>query len=119
MDSAARTRNIALIAVAAIFTAAFVVVVIPPLADRRDFDVIGALGDGFVNPFAAGYALDIFFSYTVLLIWVVYEAVALRVRRGWIALILGFVPGVAVGLAAYLLIRASQVRETPAEPVAA
>ncbi len=110
MERAARLRTLALIAVGAVFTIAFVVVVIPPMIERHGFDVIGALGDGFVNPFAAGYALDIFSSYAVLAIWVVYEAVALGVRRGWIALLLGFVPGVAVGLIAYLLIRERQVR---------
>jgi hypothetical protein len=37
--------------------------------------------------------------------WIAYERVALGVRRGWVAAVLCFVPGVAVGLTAYLLIR--------------
>lgn len=88
------------------FTVVFFAVVGPQLA--IDKDVVYGLGQGFVNPYSSGYAWDIVFSYAVLAAWVIYEAVAKGVKHGWVALVLGFVPGVAVGLAAYLLIRARQ-----------
>lgn len=113
MTRALRTRNLALLAVAAVFTVAFAIVVMPPLASRRNFDVIGALGDGFVNPFSAGYALDIFSTYTALAIWIIYEALAHKVRGGWIALVLGAVPGVAAGLVFYLIVRDRQLVTAP------
>lgn len=107
-----RLRNAALIALSLVFLVAFAIIVVPPLAERHDFNVIAALGDGFVNPFSAGYSLDIFFTYGVLAVWVVHEAVTLQVRRGWIALLLGGL-GVVIGIAAYLIIRDRQLRTEP------
>lgn len=100
--------KLALWALAIAFTAVFVAVVAPPLA-ADNWDAWYALGQGFVNPYSSGYAWDIVFSYAVLTAWVIYEAVAKGVKHGWVVLILGFVPGVAVALAAYLLIRRKQV----------
>ncbi len=100
--------RICLIVLAAAFTAAFVAVCIPPFIENPD--VVGAFGAGFVNPYSSGYALDIFFTWAVLAAWVAHEARTQRIRHGWVALVLGVVPGVAVGLAAYLLLRLQQVR---------
>ncbi|MFK7896142.1 MAG: DUF2834 domain-containing protein [Myxococcota bacterium] len=96
-----------ILAVAAAFSAYFAAVVIPPLIQNPD--VIGALKAGFVNPYSSGYSADIFGCWAILAAWVTYEAKAYSVRRGWICLILGFVPGVAVGFAAYLIVRSNQI----------
>jgi Terpene cyclase DEP1 len=80
--------------------------VLPPLV--ADPDVIGALLAGFVNPYAAGYALDAITCWLILAVWVVHEARARGIRHGWIALLLGLVPGVATGLACYLIVRSMQ-----------
>ncbi|HEX4878891.1 MAG TPA: DUF2834 domain-containing protein [Limnobacter sp.] len=91
------------------FAVFFVWVVIPPLLDNPD--VWGAFAAGFVNPYASGYATDVIVCWLILAAWVWYEAKAHAVRHGWVCLLLGLVPGVAVGFALYLLVRAKQVRE--------
>lgn len=96
--------SIALIAV--IFTLLFSSLVIPPLIE--DPDILGAFAAGFVNPYASGYSMDVFCCWAILLIWVIYEAP--KIKYGWICLLIGIVPGVAVGLAAYLLIRTKQLK---------
>lgn len=100
--------RVVLLVLAVAFTAAFVVVCIPPFLQNPD--VIGAFGAGFVNPYSSGYALDIFFTWAVLAAWVAYEAKTLGIRHGWVALVLGTVPGVAAGFAFYLLLRLKQTR---------
>jgi Terpene cyclase DEP1 len=100
--------RISLIVLAAAFTVAFVVICIPPFLENPD--IIGAFAAGFVNPYASGYALDAFFTWGVLAAWVLYEAKAKGIRYGWVALVLGVVPGVAVGFAVYLLLRLKQER---------
>lgn len=91
--------------VAIIFSVIFCVLVVPPLIENPD--IIGALGGGFVNPYASGYAADVFSCWVVLLLWVIFESP--KVKYGWVCLILGFVPGVAVGFAVYLLLRTKQL----------
>lgn len=98
-------------AIGGAFTLAFAVVVVPEFL--RKPQVFDAFAAGFVNPFAAGYAMDTIACWFVLAVWVVYEAKASGVRHGWVALVLGVVPGVAVGLAAYLLIRFKQISCQP------
>lgn len=98
------TSSIALIGI--IFTIIFCVVVIPPLI--QDPDIIAALGAGFVNPYSSGYSADVFCCYAILLVWVIYEYP--KVKYGWVSLILGFVPGVAVGFAVYLILRTNQLQ---------
>ncbi|MFZ5757122.1 MAG: DUF2834 domain-containing protein [Pseudomonadota bacterium] len=97
-----------LILLAAAFTIVFMAVCIPPFL--QDPDILAAFGAGFVNPYASGYALDIFFTWAVLAAWVVYEAKVKGIRHGWVALALGVVPGVAAGFALYLLLRLGQER---------
>ena len=100
-------RN-ALILIAALFRFIFCYVVIPPLL--QDFDILGAFAAGFVNPYSSGYAADIFSCWAVLAVWVFHERKS--VKGGWIALLLGVVPGVAVGLVVYLLMRQKQLSNT-------
>jgi hypothetical protein len=88
------------------FAAAFCVIVGPPLLAQPD--VVGAFAAGFVNPYASGYALDAIMSWCVLALWVAYEAKTAGIRHGWVALLLGVVPGVATGFAVYLLMRLRQ-----------
>lgn len=94
---------------AVVFTAIFAIVVVPPLIANPD--VIGAFAAGFVNPYASGYSLDVIVCWGILAAWVAFEARTYRVRHGWLCLLLGLVPGVAVGFALYLLIRRKQVHE--------
>ena len=88
---------------AALFALLFVVIVIPPLIG--DPDLLAAITAGFVNPYATGYSLDTIMCWVVLTTWVVYEAKTRPVKHGWIAPLLGLVPGVATGFAVYLLLR--------------
>ena len=88
------------------FALAFAILCIPPLIENPD--VIGALAAGFVNPYSSGYALDAILCWCVLAAWITYEAKALGMRHGWVALLLGVAPGVATGFAAYLLLRLHQ-----------
>jgi len=92
-----------LVAVALGFTAFFSVVVVPPLVD--DPDVLGAFAAGFVNPYSSGYSADVFACWLILAAWVAFEARSKGIKFGWVCLVLGVVPGVAVGFAAYLLLR--------------
>ena len=85
------------------FAAAFVVLCLPPL--WHDPDILAAAAAGFVNPYASGYALDTILCWCVLAVWVKYEAAAKGIKYGWVTLLLGVVPGVATGFAAYLLLR--------------
>jgi hypothetical protein len=91
------------------FAVAFAVIVLPPLLQEPD--VIGAFAAGFVNPYASGYALDAILCWCVLAAWVIFEARGAGVRHGWLALVLGVVPGVATGFAVYLLLRLQQKRD--------
>ena len=80
--SSPRAYRTALVVIAVAFTLAFTVLVVPALVDD-DGDVIGALADGFVNPYASGYSWDVFCSWAVLAVWVVYERASLGQRHGW------------------------------------
>lgn len=100
--------RISLLVLATAFTVAFVEVCIPPFLEN--LDIVAAFAGGFVNPYASGYAFDIFFTWGILAAWVLYEAKAKGIRHGWVALVLGVVPGVAVGFAVYLLLRLKQER---------
>jgi uncharacterized membrane protein len=97
-----------LIVLGSTFAVVFAVVCVPPLLQNPD--IIGAFAAGFVNPFAAGYALDVIFSWLVLASWVTYEAKVRGIKHGWAALVLGVAPGVATGFAAYLLLRLAQAQ---------
>ena len=93
--------------IAVFFTAAFCKLIIPPLLENPD--IIGAFAAGFVNPYASGYSTDVFCCWAILFVWVIYEAP--KVKYGWVCLLLGIVPGVAVGFALYLLLRMRQLAD--------
>lgn len=97
------TLKIVLVILAAGFAVLFAIIVVPPLLVSGD--VLGAFAAGFVNPYSAGYALDAITCWLVLAAWVIHEARSRHIRHGWVALLLGVVPGVATGFAVYLLIR--------------
>ncbi len=105
-----RLLKIQLMALALGFTTVFCVVVLPPL--WASGDIVGAFLAGFVNPYASGYSADVLFCWGVLALWVTYEAKVLAVKGGWMCLLLGVVPGVAVGFAVYLIVRMPQIKHT-------
>lgn len=88
------------------FAVAFSIVVIPALIVNPN--IVNAFAAGFVNPFSSGYAIDAISCWLILAVWVIYEAKAKGIKYGWVALLLGIAPGVATGLAAYLLMRLKQ-----------
>tara|TARA_A100001391_G_scaffold151462_3_gene109115 strand:+ start:30101 stop:30487 length:387 start_codon:yes stop_codon:yes gene_type:complete len=98
-----------LVIAALFFTVFFAVTILPPLFENPD--VWGAFAAGFVNPYSSGYSTDVLVCWVILAVWVAYEAKAYEVRKGWVCLLLGIVPGVAVGFALYLLLRTKQLRE--------
>ncbi len=98
----------ALIICGAGFALFFALYVFPPFL--KNYDVIGAFAAGFVNPFATGYSVDTITCWLILTIWIIYERKTLGIKYGWIAIILGVVPGVATGFALYLLLRLSQIK---------
>lgn len=105
MNNKTFTRLLLLFAL--LFSLFFFFVVIPAFID--DWNIIAAFAGGFVNPFAAGYSTDVIFCWLILAVWVLYER-QMGVKYGWICLVLGIVPGVAVGFALYLLIRNTQIQ---------
>ena len=102
-----RMFRLGLIFLASVFTGAFCVLVVPPLLANPD--ILGAFAAGFVNPYASGYSTDVFVCWFVLAFWVWYEATNHDIKHGWVCLLLGVVPGVAVGFALYLLFRHKQL----------
>ena len=105
-----RIFELAMISVALLFTVFFVVVVVPALL--QDGDIVGAFAAGFVNPYSSGYSFDVIVCWFALAIWVFYERSNYSVKHGWFCLLLGVVPGVAVGLSLYIVLRARQLRES-------
>ena len=91
------------LATAVAFTLIFCFLVIPPLMATPN--ILGAFAAGFVNPFAAGYSTDVICCWVILALWVVFEAKTKSIKKGWLCLLIGIIPGVAVGFAAYLLLR--------------
>ncbi len=100
------TYKAIIIAAAAVFTVLFAVWCLPPFI--ADPDIAGAFGAGFVNPYSSGYSADVIACWVILSAWILYERHTRGVRHGIWCILLGSVPGVAVGFAAYLLIRARQ-----------
>lgn len=101
-----------LLTLAVSFTLLFAGIVLPAFIQNPN--ILAAFGAGFVNPFSSGYSLDVFFCWAILAVWVIYDAKAYSVKRGWLCLVVGIVPGVAVGFALYLFIRQQQVKEVKA-----
>ncbi len=105
-----RLFHFAIVSVSLAFMAYFALVVGPPLLESGD--VFGAFAAGFANPYSSGYSADVIACWVVLAAWVLFDARIHSVRGGWVCLILGIVPGVVVGLSAYLIMRSRQVSET-------
>lgn len=99
----------ACIVIAVAFTVAFAVLVVPALL--KDGDIIGAFAAGFVNPHSSGYSTDVILCWVTLAVWVVYDAKANNIKHGWLCLLLGALPGVAVGFPLYLLTRSRQLAQ--------
>jgi hypothetical protein len=106
-----RLYTLLLVILGLAFTLLFATQPIP--AVMRDGDVIGAFAAGFVNPYASGYALGAITCWCILSVWVIHEARTQGIRHGWIAIVLGVVPGVATGLAYYLLLRQQHQQARP------
>ena len=104
--------RIAILAAGLGFTAYFGMTLIPALVENPD--IFAALAAGMVNPFAATYSMDAVASWFILSSWVIYEARTLGVRNGWLCIVLGLCPGVALAFAVYLIIRAGQIEERSA-----
>jgi hypothetical protein len=102
-----RQFQIVIVAIAVGFSVLFALVVIPPLI--QDPDIIGAFAAGFVNPYSSGYSADVIACWLILAAWVGYEAKSMSIRHGWMCLVVGVLPGVAVGFAAYLVLRSRQL----------
>jgi hypothetical protein len=103
-----RTFQILVGLTALAFAIIFAVIVMPALIADGD-PVAGALA-GFVNPYASGYAWDAILCWVILTIWILYERRALGVPKGWICILLGLVPGVAVGFGLYLILRTRHLK---------
>ena len=101
-----RQFNTVIVIVAAGFTIFFAAVVLPPLI--ADPDLLGAFAAGFENPYSSGYSADTIACWLILAAWVAFEAKEKGVRHGWVCVAVGVIPGVAVGYAAYFLLRARQ-----------
>ena len=112
-DSAFR---ISLYLCGSLFTAIFAIVVVPPLISNPD--VFAAFAAGFVNPYSSGYSADVLVCWAILIFWVIRERRAYSVKNGWVCLLLGVVPGVAVGFAGYLLLRQGQIKHIRRDEVA-
>jgi len=93
--------------VAPAFTIFFLLAIVPALI--QNFDVLGALAAGFVNPYSSGYSTNVIACWLILVVWIVYEKINLNINYSWVCALLGIVPGVAVGFAAYLILRTRQL----------
>lgn len=103
-----KTAYISVLGIIGIGFAAFFFITMGPVF-IADPDLIAAVKAGFVNPYSSGFATDAVACWMVLAAWVVYEKLEKGVRHGWIALLLGLVPGVATGFALYLAMRMRQL----------
>ena len=90
---------------ALLFCFLFFTIVMPPFLQNPD--VVHAFSEGFVNPYSSGFSWDTILCWCILATWIFYEFK--KVKYGWCCLIIGLVPGVAVGFAAYLLLRLNQL----------
>lgn len=105
-----KTFKAGITACAALFLGVLIVYTLP--AAIADGDIIAAFAGGFVNPYATGYSIDVIMCWGILFFWVAYEQSLKGVKGGWYCLLLGIFPGVAVGFALYLFIRAKQIEMT-------
>ncbi len=89
---------------------AFFFITLGPLLIENP-DVVAAFKAGYVNPYSSGFSTDAITCWMVLAAWVFYERLEKGIKHGWIALLLGLVPGVATGFALYLIMRMRQLEK--------
>jgi hypothetical protein len=90
------------------FAAFFFITLGPHIIENPD--VVAAFKAGYVNPYSSGFATDAICCWLVLAAWVVYEKFEKGIKYGWIALLIGLVPGVATAFALYLVMRMRQLK---------
>ena len=106
-----KTISVAALGIIGIGAALFFFITIGPLIVENP-DVIAAFKAGYVNPYSSGFATDAIACWLVLAAWVVYEKFEKGIKHGWIALLIGLVPGVATAFALYLVMRMRQLPDT-------
>ena len=97
----------AIISSTVIFMLVFLFYSLPAVFDMSD--IVAASLEGFVNPIAAGYSTDVITCWFILSFWILFESKQYDVKRGWICILLGIIPGVAFGFCLYLIIRHKQL----------
>jgi hypothetical protein len=101
-----RSFKLCLAIFAGLFLAVFLFYITPnTLADG---DIVGAFAAGFVNPYAAGYSIDVIMCWFIMSAWIVFERTQYGYKYGYLCIALGVMPGVAVGFALYLFLRMKQ-----------
>jgi hypothetical protein len=105
-----KTAYVSLLGIVGIGFAAFFFITMGPLFIANP-DLVAAVKAGFVNPFSSGFSTDAVCCWVVVAIWVIYEKFELGIKHGWVALLIGLVPGVATGFALYLILRMRQTNE--------
>jgi len=106
-----KTAYLSALGIIGIGFAAFFFITLGPLLIENP-DVFAAFKAGYVNPYSSGFATDAVACWLVLAAWVVYEKFEKGIKHGWIALLIGLVPGVATAFALYLVMRMKQVQNT-------
>lgn len=91
------------------FTIFFFAYFVPPIVENPD--LLGVLKAGFVNPYAAGYSVDLIACWIVLILFIIYESKTKSIKYGWVCVLLGLAPGVVVGWSVYLLLRNNQLKK--------
>jgi len=102
------------IASALAFFAVFLFISMPALFELNGSLIensVTAFSAGFVNPFAIGFSVDATACWFILFFWVLYEAKTQKIKNGWLCLLVGAFPGIAIGFAAYLLVRHKQINK--------
>ena len=103
-----KTAYISFLGIVGIGFAAYFFITLGPLLIESP-NVVEAFQAGYVNPYSSGFATDAIACWLVLATWVIYEKFEKGVKHGWIALLIGLVPGVASAFALYLVMRMRQL----------
>ena len=64
--------------------------------------------------YSTGFSLDTLSSWLVPTVLIIYESRSSGIRHGWIAILLGLIPGTATGFAVYLILRTMQAGKASA-----
>jgi hypothetical protein len=102
-----KTAYLSALGIIGIGFATFFFITLGPLLIENP-DVFAAFEAGYVNPYSSGFATDAIACWLVLAAWVIYEKFEKGIKHGWIALLIGLVPGVAKAFALYLVMRMRQ-----------